>query len=171
MRPTKQLLAAAGLAAALAIAAGIAYAAVPNGGTITACYGKGGALHVIDSTVTDCKKNETKLEWNQSGPPGQDGKDGKDGAPGVSGYEIVTNERADDARGFFGSVSVACPMGKKVLGGGAIAELASGGVQSGFDVVNSSPVGDGGWQATFNIDNPFSDDVVMTVYAICANVT
>jgi hypothetical protein len=40
-------------------------------GTIHACYSKsGGALRVIDSSVTNCKSGETSLTWNQSGPTG-----------------------------------------------------------------------------------------------------
>ena len=63
------------------------------------------------------------------------------------------------------------PTAKKVLGGGAIAVTASGGVQDGYRVVNSSPDGDSGWRARFDISNPLNVDFVLKVSAICANVT
>src|SRR5262249_41203278 len=46
------------------------------------------ALRVLSYPATTCKKRETALSWNQTGPqgsPGSDGDDGTDGAPGTPG--------------------------------------------------------------------------------------
>jgi hypothetical protein len=65
-------------------ASGIAYASIPDAdGTIRACYMKsGGALHVIDASVNNCKSGETSLTWNQTGPTGPAGPTGPQGPPG-----------------------------------------------------------------------------------------
>jgi hypothetical protein len=143
---------------------GVAFAAIPDSnGVIHGCFKKaGGNLRVVDSASNCDKQSESSIDWNSTGPQG---------APGISGYQIVTKEQPESALGFFGSVSVNCPTGKKVLGGGALAVTADGGVQDGYQVLNSSPLTDSGWRATFNIDNPLHDDFVLKVYAICANVT
>ena len=89
------------------IGGGIASATIPSNNVIDACYSKsGGALRVIDSSVTACKQGETSLAWNvqgvkgdqgpigpegpvgpagPAGPPGADGADGADGQPGPAG--------------------------------------------------------------------------------------
>lgn len=71
----------------LALAAGIAYASIPDSsGTIYACYTKsGGALRVIDASVTNCKQGEQLLSWNVQGVPGPQGPQGPQGPPGPQG--------------------------------------------------------------------------------------
>jgi len=62
--------------AVLALAAGIAYAAIPdNGGVIHACYKNvNGLLRVVDSaSPAACRQSETALSWNQQGVPGPPG--------------------------------------------------------------------------------------------------
>jgi hypothetical protein len=142
---------------------GIAYAMIPDAnGVIHSCYKKsGGALRVIDSAVTNCDVNETPLNWNQTGPPGP---------AGISGYQIATTSQQTTAGGFFGTQDASCPSGKKVLGGGASATTDSA-FSSGFHVLQQLPVGDSQWRAVFDIDNPLGDLVVLTTYAICANVS
>jgi hypothetical protein len=73
--------------ASLVAAAGIAYATIPEGsGLIHACYLKsGGALRVIDSSVTNCKPTETSLNWNMQGTPGPQGAAGATGPAGPAG--------------------------------------------------------------------------------------
>jgi hypothetical protein len=74
--------------AGAALAAGAAaYASIPSPeGVIIACYSKsGGALRVIDSSVTNCKKGETSLSWNLQGQPGEPGADGAPGPAGEAG--------------------------------------------------------------------------------------
>jgi hypothetical protein len=66
---------------------GVTYAAIPDeGGAIHACYSKsGGALRVIDDSVTNCKAAETSLTWNVTGPPGPPGPAGSDSTRTVFG--------------------------------------------------------------------------------------
>jgi hypothetical protein len=137
LRPPTPYEIAALLVAALALTAGgVAFAAIPSNGVITACYLKsGGTLRVIDSTTGNCSSKETSLSWNvqgpagpqgspgPTGPPGPTGSPGPSGAPGaagISGYEIVTG--SDDFESLFDpgrrDVVLECPEGKKFLGGG-----------------------------------------------------
>lgn len=73
-----------------AIAGGVAWAAIPDGdGVIHGCYLKsGGTLRVIDASVTNCKKTETAIWWNRSGPPGDAGPQGEQGPPGPGGAMV-----------------------------------------------------------------------------------
>jgi hypothetical protein len=88
-----------GLIAGVALAGGIAYAAIPDsGGVIHGCYTNQSvqgqhALWVADST---CPNGSTPLNWNQqgrrgpTGPAGSQGAAGPTGAPGVQGQRGVT---------------------------------------------------------------------------------
>lgn len=82
-------------AIAVAVGAGVAYAAVPDGsGVIHACYrtngehgsGEFGKLRVIDPTRGQhCKGNEAALSWNHTGPQGAPGPQGASGPSGPVG--------------------------------------------------------------------------------------
>jgi hypothetical protein len=81
-------LAAIGLAAAVAAAAGTAYAAIPDAsGVIHGCYtNRAGILRVIDSAAGQkCTSFETPLDWNQKGPKGDPGAQGPPGPAGSIG--------------------------------------------------------------------------------------
>jgi hypothetical protein len=82
----KRQLVALGLVAA-AVAAGAAYAAIPDAaGVIHGCVNKAGALRVIDPAAGDrCSKTETDLPWSQRGPKGDAGPAGQAGAAGPAG--------------------------------------------------------------------------------------
>src|SRR4051812_36224058 len=71
----------------LALAGGVAYATIPDSsGIIHGCYTKsGGALRVIDATVTNCKSTETGLDWSMQGPQGPAGPQGPQGVQGPQG--------------------------------------------------------------------------------------
>jgi hypothetical protein len=117
----------------LGLAAGIAYATIPDGnGTIHGCYRKsGGALRVVDKAVINCASNETSLSWNvqgmpgaqgPQGPSGQQGQQGPEGprgpaGPGFTGFEVVTNTVQSGDSAFVLSIAD-CPPGKRVIGGG-----------------------------------------------------
>jgi hypothetical protein len=88
--------------AMLVVSAGVAYAAIPDSnGVIHGCIKKSGgddddgggkgSLRVIDTAKGEsCKRKETALKWNQTGPagtPGQDGEDGEDGEDGQDAHE------------------------------------------------------------------------------------
>ncbi len=86
----RRLIAAAVAAALVGLAAaGIAYAAIPDGtGVIHGCYAnKGGSLRVIDTGLgQSCdSKNETSLTWSQTGPSGARGPTGAKGTTGATG--------------------------------------------------------------------------------------
>jgi hypothetical protein len=104
------MFACAAAVAALALAGGIAYAAIPDPtGMIHCCFKTvGGQLRVIDTSTTNCLPSETAISWNQIGAQG---------TPGVSGYEEKTHQVFVSV-GAFANVSVSCSAGKKVLGGG-----------------------------------------------------
>jgi hypothetical protein len=87
---TRRILITAGIAALVlggGTAAFAATASIPGpGGVISGCYVKsGGVLRVIDSSVTTCKKDETSLNWNQTGPAGPTGPAGSTGPAGPAG--------------------------------------------------------------------------------------
>ena len=75
--------------AALGLAAGIAYSAIPDsGGVYTACMQKStGALRLIDPSVSTnrCTTAETQVTWNQTGQQGAKGATGAQGETGASG--------------------------------------------------------------------------------------
>lgn len=83
-----------GAVALLAIAGGVAYAAIPGAdGVIHGCYtNKGGVLSVIDpSAGQTCSALQAPISWNQQGPqgpqgdPGPQGPQGPQGPPGPAG--------------------------------------------------------------------------------------
>jgi len=81
-----------GAAVAAVCLAGTAYATIPGGdGVIHGCYSKsGGALRVIDASVTNCKAGETSLSWSERGlpgPAGPQGEQGEQGEPGEQGEQ------------------------------------------------------------------------------------
>ena len=85
------------------------------------------------------------------GLPGADEAPGADGAPGpFNGYEIVNNICGPAST----TCVVACPIGKKVLGGGCETNGA---------LVACRPWMETTWKCEVN----FTD--LISVYAICAN--
>jgi len=88
----KRLLAGSGAAVVTVFIGGVVvHATIPApNGVITTCYAKsGGAVRVIDSSVTNCGKSETQLTWNQSGPQGPIGPPGPQGVAGPTGAQGV----------------------------------------------------------------------------------
>ncbi len=76
----------AAVATVAAVAVGIAWAAIPSGGVITACFTKnGGALRVIDAQTSNCTNKEQRLDWGVAGPSGPAGATGPSGASGAKG--------------------------------------------------------------------------------------
>ena len=79
LRTRRGVLIATAAIVALGIAAGVTYATIPDGsGVIHGCFTtSNGALRVIDTDAGGtCKKGETSLNWNQTGPQGQAGQNG-----------------------------------------------------------------------------------------------
>ena len=67
----------------------IAFASIPGpNGVINGCYARsGGALRVIDGSVTQRKAGETSLNFNQTGPQGPAGPVGPQGPQGPQGLQ------------------------------------------------------------------------------------
>jgi hypothetical protein len=101
----KKRLTALGAAALLAVAAGVAYAAIPDGqGVIHACYKVNkGDLRVIDSGA--CAAGEAGVSWNQTGPQGQAGPAGPAGPQGLEGPPGPPGEPAVGATVYWAKVS------------------------------------------------------------------
>ena len=129
LRQRKRLALVGSLLAVGCVAVGIAYAAIPNGNVITACYKVAdGNLRVIDVAQTpDCKQGETKLTWGQQGPQGLKGDKGEKGDKGdcdrkagttgsgrVSGRVVVAAPTTGS-----GSAIAVCPEGKVYLAAGS----------------------------------------------------
>jgi hypothetical protein len=144
---------------------GTAYLALAQGNNIiNVCVAKNGSMRVV-AVEEQCKNKETPLSWNKQGEPGQDG---------VSGYEIVTNDKSLENFDYsFGGLSVDCPVGKKVMGGGGAFEDASGN-QTGSSVAqirSSAPKADGsGWMIDYELTRPDTYIALVRVYATCATV-
>ena len=69
------------VAALAAVAAGVAYATIPDaGGVVHGCVSKSGVLRVIDTGAGGaCTTGETPLDWSQKGPAGPPGPPGPQG--------------------------------------------------------------------------------------------
>jgi hypothetical protein len=191
------LLAAFG-AAGFAVAAGIAYATIPDSnGVFHACVKEGnGAVRLIDPSAPGkagrCKHKEAAVSWNQVGPTGPTGAAGSTGATGATGPQGATG--ATGATGLSGlqtitlasvsnSVSpkeaaVLCPAGKRAISGGAA--ITGGSVAAGTDLAAtvalkaSRPLtisGSDAWTARAEEIAPgFDGNWSLTIYAICATV-
>jgi Collagen triple helix repeat (20 copies) len=134
--------------AVVALAAGGAYAAIPDsGGVIHGCYQKNaGTLRVIDDATEACRTSEVPISWSQVGPQGPQGPQGAQGPPGPQGEPgpagpagpqgpqgergpqgpagaglsgfEVVNNVEPSGTGSFATSVAACPSGKHVIGGG-----------------------------------------------------
>lgn len=87
------------------------------------------------------------------------------GQLGVKGYEIVT-ARSDVTSQRLNSLSVPCPMGKRVLGGGG--GTASAVVQGDGPYITVSQPFDGGGGWLIQTARTMSADSTLVGYAICA---
>jgi Collagen triple helix repeat (20 copies) len=158
-----------------------------------------GTIRLVTDASECNLKFETPISWNTTGPAGPPGKDGSpgtngangaDGAPclpsipacvgpkgdpgapgtaGVSGYEIVTGTVVIKSDQSLTSVTISCPAGKRVIGGGADTPSSIG-------LDGSSPVqpaqngGLYGWliHASFPLTTPDGQTDTFPGYAICA---
>ena len=93
----RALLVAAGALAA-AVAAGVAFATIPDSNrVINGCYEKRtGLLRVIDAEAgRSCTQLETPIEWNVAGPPGATGATGATGPQGPQGPKGDKGDKGD----------------------------------------------------------------------------
>jgi hypothetical protein len=85
MLKSRMFAALVGATAVAAIGGGIGWAAIPDpAGVIHGCCAKSnGAMRAIDTgNGQTCAKAEAPLDWNQTGPRGQNGAAGADGVSG-----------------------------------------------------------------------------------------
>jgi hypothetical protein len=177
-----------GMIAALVLAVGTLGIGIASGqtsgDTYTGCLRQNGRLVKVaigSAPTLPCAGTAVQASWNETGPEGPAGPQGAQGTQGpqgergprglagVSGYEIVTNAQTTTSSTFT-FVDATCPDGKNVLGGGASARRDIGPFFTGWVVTQDFPAGDSGWTAWFDIENPAQVPVVLTTYAICANV-
>jgi len=116
------------------------------------------------------------------GQKGEKGDKGATGAAGVSGYEVVNQtfkevfiENSGGMRGLSEVKTVACPTGKRAIGGGT--DLGTNATQNGqqrsVSVSMSAPNGTGtAWSAQLfnNETTGGGTSIDLRVYAICATV-
>jgi hypothetical protein len=129
-----------------------------------------GDLRIVAPQDT-CGPNTSPLDWNQQGSQGPPGPTGPAGAAGVSGWEIVRVQSTvpNVAAGTVIEAQAACPAGKKVLGGGGVAQ----GSQSPVHAIGSDPFDFGslsGFNVRFRNSGGPQPTVELNVYAVCANV-
>jgi len=179
---TCRLVVATIAALAIVVAAGVAWATIPDGsGVIHSCFKKqGGALRLIDPGAGgNCGSSENTLSWTQTGPggvqgvqgiqgpQGDQGVQGKQGPPGVgvSDYQVITalGTTATQGNDAYGTASADCPDGTRVVGGGfslpstqnLSVEESSASLSQFGDSWTVTAWGDAGW--------------VFVAYAVCVN--
>ncbi len=137
---SRSILVATGISGlVLAIAAGIAYAAIPSTDKVfTACMLKNvGTIRLIDPSLpagnllSHCTATETRVSWNQNGQIGPAGPAGATGPAGPAGAPGPAGAKGDDGQaGAPGPVGPQGPMGpagpRGPAGGTALASLAGG---------------------------------------------
>jgi hypothetical protein len=178
-RTTRLLLAVAAVfvvTAGAAYATGGLGAIVGADGVIHACYQRyNGDLHLVPADATDCPSGQLPIAWSRTGPkgekgdagakgeqgergaPGQPGAKGAKGDPGaqgepgpagVSGIERLSTSFVVQ-RGRYVAVPLACPLGKRVIGGGAdIRNTIFPGPIELPVIVSNGPSGDDAWTVT-----------------------
>ena len=110
-----------GAFALVAVAAGGTFAA-SNPATLYACYDVYGNVKMGDTAQCKLAGGGRLVSWSTVGVPGPTGPMGPTGPTGgLAGYQIVTRDWIfGDAGSFTGGMSVSCPAGKVVTGGGLI---------------------------------------------------
>lgn len=130
----------------------VAFASIPGAnGVISGCYSRsGGALRVIDSSVTQCKQGETSLNFNQTGPQGPQGIQGPVGPAGPQGDQGPAGPQG--AQGIQGEQGPAGPQGPAGAGGAKamLYVLADGTISSCYNGVTNSSSGNCGFSADGN---------------------
>ena len=100
------------------------------------------------------------------GPAGSKGNNGDKGDPGISGYGIVSKSGSATLLSFGGNaavLSVSCPSGKKVLGGGGKSNYNGNLLSESYP----NPAGNG-WSIKYSNQSAYTKTISLSVYAICA---
>jgi hypothetical protein len=141
-------------------------------GAVTSIKVKDGGLKLVDFAATE--RAQLKGDAGPAGPQGPKGDKGDKGAkgdtgaqglqgvPGLSGYAVV--EKTQSTTASFMGLSVACPAGKRPIGGGGGTPTPAAGVT----VRNSFPTGNS-WLVVVDAKSPGSG-WSYKVQAVCATV-
>jgi hypothetical protein len=100
------------------------------------------------------------------GPQGPVGEKGDPGDPGLSGYGIVSTSVSATLLSFGGNaciLTVPCPPGKKVLGGGGKTDYNGNMLSESYPAVSGN-----GWTIKYSNQTAYTRTVNVTVYAVCA---
>lgn len=104
------------------------------------------------------------------GPAGPTGLSGPQGPPGLSGYQrIQENVTAPSGNDELKTYGVSCPGGKLVLAGGY--SFSKAGDVNDLSVVESRPSSDSVWQLKISNTTGQKPQGIITLYAVCANVS
>ena len=117
------------LLAIFALAGGVAYATIPDGGgVIHACYDKqSGQVRIFDpagGAIRGCAKTEAETRWSQVGPQGPAGPAGATGLQGQKGDTGTQGPKGDP--GELGLAGQACASGSFVTGFDASGDIVCG---------------------------------------------
>jgi hypothetical protein len=164
------------IAAALWIAAPAAAQPPDPPAVISACYNAVNGNLRLAGDAGDCRPNERFIQWGQSGPAGPQGETGPagpagpigppgpEGPAGSTGWEMVTESTRVEPGPVFRSA--ACPLGKKVVGGGYQIPLLAG---VDVRITASMPFHDADtgdmWWLVFG--NNLGVEADLFVYAVC----
>jgi hypothetical protein len=123
-------------------------------------------VQAIRDQVGDQTLVLSEVDWNekgQDGAPGAKGASGATGAKGVNGVSGYTtiSKTTSVAKHKASTLSVSCPSGKKVTGGGANPSSSSVALLASYPASNGS-----GWVARVRNDSGSKHDVKL--YAVCA---
>jgi hypothetical protein len=100
-------------------------------------------------------------------PAGPTGPAGPAGPPGLSGVERVETTSVMNS-GQFKSAFLACPAGKRLVGGGA---RINGGTNFPVALIQSFPDNDNVWRASARESSATNVSWSLTVFAVCALAT
>jgi hypothetical protein len=127
-----------------------------DGDVIVGCYLSGSGQLRIVNDASECKKSETPISWNQTGPAGP---------PGPPGPVAVSHVEVDAllGPGETDSAVASCPSPKIVTGGGFEAPAD-------VDVLESVPAYGGGRLSAWRVTavNDGSGSATLTAHAVCA---
>ena len=121
--------------------------------------------HVLNGSLLVADFKAGQIPQGPKGDKGDTGAAGAAGAPGVAGLETASATSAANATDFK-DLTVDCPSGKRVLGGGIRLTGADGSVA----VDSSRPLDADTWIGAGREVNPTAVNWSITVYAVCATV-
>jgi hypothetical protein len=186
----------AATAATLIVGTGVALATVPDGGGVFhGCYDKhSGGLRLIDpSAGQHCKRDETAVSWNQTGPAGPQGPKGDTGqtgpagqtgqtgppgqtgpagpAGGLSGY-LQKEEQISEPPVTFNTHDLSCPTGEDLTGGGlTLLSVFNGNAgQIPPEILSDGPVSAATWEVVINNPDP-ANTVTYGLWIMCATAS